>query len=287
MPKPGRRDERRLTIAKYLLTHEREMISGIGDRVALAHGVHAADTVGRDAAGARPITRCLRTDIARGSRSTNWFLSAPLLTRTADRMPVPASAKARFSSRPEGYGASSTSGAELLRARRCRRAEMGSGAHSNDGDLRTHLAAHQGQFHRRRYQRGCSSTSFQAHPRSRLTPLETKDLPWLSSGPKNRACAGSDGARFTESALVAHLRSLRDGSDAQHMLPEVRRCFAELGFAATLDAPRRMAVSARACRSRRAGRGTRPHPDATAFSLTAVYGCAAPVAVGAATFKRI
>jgi alkylation response protein AidB-like acyl-CoA dehydrogenase len=53
------------TIAKYLLTHEREMISAVGERSAApALGKFAAERVGRDAAG-RLDEPLLRADIAR------------------------------------------------------------------------------------------------------------------------------------------------------------------------------------------------------------------------------
>ena len=53
------------TIAKYLLTHEREMIGGIGERAGVKPlGQFAADALGRDAAGRLP-EASLRAEIAR------------------------------------------------------------------------------------------------------------------------------------------------------------------------------------------------------------------------------
>ena len=57
------------TIAKYLLTHEREMIGGIGERSNVKPlGEFAADALGRTRAAACPKPRCARR--SRASKST-------------------------------------------------------------------------------------------------------------------------------------------------------------------------------------------------------------------------
>ncbi len=60
------------TIAKYLLTHEREMISGFGSASSKSLGVHASETIGTDASGrlANPV---LRQDIAQYDLDTFSF----------------------------------------------------------------------------------------------------------------------------------------------------------------------------------------------------------------------
>ena len=220
-------------VAKYLLTHERNMIGGMGERGGgRPMRELAAMAVGRDERGELddPMSARRRSRPTRSTRS----LSCCVMERAGDI------AKARqvhpaFSSALKYYGTE-------LNKRRAELTMSGLGSDATGMGIATHaegsgaarLAAHQGQFHRGRHQRGAAQHRGQAHPRlarrlvtARFTPdFRGVDMALILTEEQGML---RDSARsfLAENAPLAQLRQLRDSRDEYRLLArgveEVRR----------------------------------------------------------------
>ncbi len=150
-------------VAKYLLQHERAMISGMGERgVGRPLGQVAADSIGADEQG-RLDDAGLRSQIA------NFEVDEAALSAAAERMVDLAKAgqaHPAFSSAMKYYGTELNKRRYeiLMSIRRHRRAGVGERALPRRR-APARLAAHQGQLDRGRHLGGDARHRRQAHPR--------------------------------------------------------------------------------------------------------------------------